>query len=368
MKRSTVPAAGVQGPARVGQDTARLLRRLEPGDVAVLDVIDLDSATASALVARKVVAVVNAAPSTSGRYPNLGPRVLLDAGIPLVDAVGDELLAVVRDGKPLRVQGGVLWQGDHEVARGSLQDEAAVEAAVELATAGLSAQLAALTSSATGFLLDERDLLLEGVGVPRLTADLAGRHVLVVADAYAAAEELALLKAYRREHKPFLVGVDGGADLLLRHGLRPDAVVGDLSVVSDKALTRAGELVGRVPVPTSERPVIPFRTSADSLDMALLVAARGGAAVVVAVGAPTTVEQVLDRGRSGSASALLVRLGLLDQVVGARAAAALSPASFPLLALLLLVVAVVAVGLVAWTLTGGSVDLGLLRDRWDLPW
>ena len=37
------------------------------------------------MVAAKVSAVINTKPSISGRYPNGGPSVLLEAGIPIID-------------------------------------------------------------------------------------------------------------------------------------------------------------------------------------------------------------------------------------------------------------------------------------------
>ena len=100
--RSELP--GVTGVARVDRHTEALLRRLRRGDVVVLDQVDLDRSTADALVAAEVGAVINAAPSISGRFPNLGPEILVDAGIPLVDAVGAEVLHAVKDGAKIRVQ------------------------------------------------------------------------------------------------------------------------------------------------------------------------------------------------------------------------------------------------------------------------
>src|ERR1700685_3136652 len=81
-KSSGLP--GVVAPARL---TKNLTKRLCPGDIAIIDHVDLDRVAADALISRKVSAVVNAAVSMSGRYPNLGPQLLMEAGIPLVDDV-----------------------------------------------------------------------------------------------------------------------------------------------------------------------------------------------------------------------------------------------------------------------------------------
>jgi uncharacterized membrane-anchored protein len=314
---------GVRGTVRCGRETSRLLPRLEAGDIAVLDHLDLDSATAHALVDRGVAAVVNASPSTSGRYPNLGPSVLVDAGVLVLDDVGTDVFLDLRDGAQARVTGNALWVENRRVASGTTLDPVKVQTASDLARAGLAAQLADLVANTTGFLLDERDLLLEGAGIPWPTTDLDGKDVVVVTGAVGAAEELAALKRYLRRRKPVLIGVDGGADVLLDRGLTPDLVVG---TASPRALAKAREIVLRGSVPSSVTvPASTFTTTAASEDFALLLADQAGARTLVLVGFPGTTEQLLDRGRAGAPSALLVRMTLLDRVVGARVAAALTP-------------------------------------------
>jgi uncharacterized membrane-anchored protein len=321
-----LPIDGVRGRMRCGRETSRLLPRLEAGDIVVLDHLDLDSATACALVDRGVAAVVNASPSTSGRYPNLGPSVLVEAGVLLLDDVGTDVFLDLRDGAQARVTGNALWVGDRRVASGTTLDPLKVQTAKDLAGAGLAAQLADLVSNTTGFLLDERDLLLEGAGIPWPTADLDGKDVVVVTGGAGAADELKALKRYLRRRKPVLIGVDTGADLLLDRGLTPDLVLGD---VSPRALAKAREVVLRhsVPAAVAERgiPASTFTTTAATEDFALLLADQAGARSLVLVGYPGTTEQLLDRGRAGAPSALLVRMNLLDRVVGARVAAALTP-------------------------------------------
>lgn len=349
---------------RLGRSTARLLPRLEPGDIAVLDHLDLDAATAQALVACGVAGVVNASPSTSGRFPNLGPAVLLDAQVPLLDGVGPDVFDSLREGRRARFEGDGLWVGDSCVATGVRQDADSVASTAAFARAGLAAQLADLTANATGFLLDERDLLLEGVGIPAVRTDLAGRAVLVVAAGPRAAEELARLRRFRRTHQPLVIGVEAGADLLLGRRSGPDLVLGDPVLLSDAALLRAGEVVTR---PGAEDRLedlgvtaVPFRTTAASEDMALLLAVAAGAAVVVAVGFPTTYAQLLDRGRAGASSSMLIRAGVGERIVSARAAAALCRRRAALWPSLLALVA----GASAGALATQDVDLTGAVTRW----
>ena len=88
---SVDPAAPITGPVRSDRRTKDLVTRLEPGDVAVIDHLDIDTVAAESLVAAQPAAVLNAAESSSGRYPNEGPLLLLRAGIPLVDLDLDDL-------------------------------------------------------------------------------------------------------------------------------------------------------------------------------------------------------------------------------------------------------------------------------------
>src|SRR5512140_1161274 len=97
---------GVTGPARVDRRTKNLTKRLRPGDIAVIDHLDLDKVAADALVAARPAAVLNVTRRTSGRYPNLGPQIIVAAGIPLVDDVGPEVFEQIADGQLLRLHEG----------------------------------------------------------------------------------------------------------------------------------------------------------------------------------------------------------------------------------------------------------------------
>ena len=363
VRRGSKRAAGTDGTLRVDARSARLAPRLQKGDIAVLDHVDLDGPTAQLLLSRGVAAVVNAAPSTSGRYPNLGPTLLVDAGVPLLDDVGVSVLTALRDGRHARVDGDVLFVDDVEVARGMRQDAETVATAADHARAGVAAQLADLAGGAVDLLVQERGLLLEGTGLPTLTTSVAGRTVLIVGPAYGGLADLAALRRFRRRRKALVVGVDGGADLLLGAGVRPDLVVGDPDTMSDAVLRAAREVVLRAGGDGWDRvhdlavPALSCRTRVASEDLALLLLQHGGAALVVAAGLPRSLEELLDRGRAAAASSLLVRLGAGARLVHPQAVLDLVPRrswGLPVLCLLL------AAAL------GGSVAVGHqeLLDAW----
>src|SRR5690349_14957980 len=166
LHRTRAELPGVSGVARVDRRTAALLRRLRPGDVAVLEQVDLDRPTADALVAGGVAAVVNAAPSISGRFPNPGPQILVDAGIALVDAGGAERLRAGRDGARVRLDDGVLCAGERALAEGVAQTADSVGDALVEAKSGLAHQLEAFAANTIEFMRRERGLLLDGAGMP----------------------------------------------------------------------------------------------------------------------------------------------------------------------------------------------------------
>lgn len=370
--REVEQSPGTAGVVRLDRTTPRLTARLRPGDIAVLDHVDLDGPTAQALVSRGVAAVVNASPSTSGRYPNRGPAVLVGAGIPLLDNVGAGVFTDLSEGKVVRVEGDALWAGERRIATGVLQDELTVATATDQARSGLAAQLADLTANATGFLLDERDLLLEGERVPSLRTPIEGRPVLLVASGYGEQEQLRRLRTWCRTHRPVLVGVDAGGDALLTAGLWPEVLVGDPASMSEAALRAARDVVVPEGCARSARceelgvGLTSFATGAAHEDMALLLAGHAGATLLVVAGYPAALEDLLDRGRDGAASSVLTRLTLGDRIVTASALGATVATSriWPGVLLLVLSALVLTLALL-FVIAPYGVDVSLLSARWD---
>jgi uncharacterized membrane-anchored protein len=327
-RRRATEQPGITGAARVGRRTSALVRRLRPGDIAVIDHLDLDKVSADALVAAQVAAVVNVASSTSGRYPNLGPQVLVDAGVPLVDVETGDLMAKVSDGDWLRIDDGTIYRDVEEVAVGHVLDPESVQRAMQDARSGMSTRLEAFTANAQEYIRRERELLLDGSGVPEVNTAISGRHVVVVMNAFDFMSDLTGLKTYLREKRPVLVGVGAGADALLSTGYRPDVVVGDGEELSDKALTCGAEVLlhhdrGTRPSDLDRlerlgvQPTL-FATSGTSEDAAMLLVATHGAELVVAVGSTSSLLEFLDQGRSTMASAFITRLCLGPRLVDAK--------------------------------------------------
>lgn len=368
---------GVVGIARIERRPDDVLRRVRTGDIAVIDHADLDRRTAEALVSAGVIGVVNAAPSISGRFPNLGPDVLLSAGIVLVDSVGAEFARQIKDGTRIRLHEGGVFVGEREVGRGTAQDADSVADLLIEAKAGMSAQLEAFSANTIEFLRRERTLILDGIGVPELSASLEGRQVLVLAPGYGHIDDLKRLRKYIREYRPVLIGVESGADVLREAGHKPDIIVGDPDIISTETLKCGAELV--IPAhldghaPGLERiqdlgiGAVTFPASGNPEDLALLLADAHKASLVVTVGFHATLGEFLDSGRSGSnPSTFLTRLRMGSKIIDGRAVATLQRSRTPTSAVALLIVSVLLVAVVALLVSGlGTAFMHVVADAGD---
>jgi uncharacterized membrane-anchored protein len=330
-KRPVEARPGTIGTARVDRRTRDLARRLRPGDIAVVDHLDMDRVSAQALVDAGVVAVVDAVTIISGRYPNLGPQTLADAGVLVVDGIGAAGLAAIADGSEIRVHEGSVFADDVEVASGRTLDAESIAAEMEQARSGLATQLTGLTHNSTEFLRREADLLLHGLGVPRLDTRVADRPVVVVARDYDYEAELAAVRPFLREQHPVVIAVGAAADVLREAGVRADVVVVDAAddLPSAAALRAARDVVvradrGSAPGVVEQierlgvRPVL-IETAAAPEDAALVLADAAGPTVIVAVGMRASVAELLDSQRPGVAGTFLTRLTVGPRLVDAAA-------------------------------------------------
>jgi len=368
---------GVTGPARMDRRTKNLSKRLCPGDIAIIDHVDLDRVSADALIRRHVAAVVNVATSISGRYPNHGPQLLLEAGIPLVDDAGPDLFAKVREGAIVRLNGETLYAGEEVIAKGRLQTTESVAAAMAEAKASVATQLQAFVANTLEYMTREGDLLVDGITAPELRTRIENRHVLVVVRGYHHREDLATLRSYIREFKPLMISVDGGADALLEAGYRPHIIVGDMDSVSDAGLQCGAELVvhaypdGQAPglerVQRLGLPAVLLPGPGTSEDIALLMADEKGASLIVAVGTHFSLDEFLDKDRPGSSSTILTRLRVGGgKLVDAKGVSRLYRPRVSGWALMVLVLAAGATILVAMAVSpAGQVLLSYLSAQWD---
>ncbi|WP_067141751.1 putative cytokinetic ring protein SteA [Microtetraspora malaysiensis] len=375
-RRKADDLPGVTAVARIDRRTKRLTKRLKAGEIAIIDHVDVDRVSAEALVACGAAAVVNVAAGISGRYPNLGPQILVEAGVAVVDNATPELFERIKDGDVVRVHEGQIHLCDELVGKGDVQTVESVEAAMTEARAGLSVQIEAFAANTMEYVRRERDLLIDGIGVPEVRTVMEGRHVLIVVRGYHYKEDIATLRPYIREYRPVLIGVDGGADALVEAGYLPDMIVGDFDSVSEKALCCGAELVvhayrdGRAPglerVHQLGQQAVVFPATGTSEDIAMLLADDKGASLIVAVGTHWTLVEFLDKGRSGMASTFLTRLRVGSKLVDAKGVSRLyrSRISTPSL-LLLVATTLITIGVVLSVSPVGRIWLNGLIEAWN---
>jgi uncharacterized membrane-anchored protein len=354
--------------ARLGRRTKQLAPTLSPGAFAIIDHADLDTIAAQSLVAARPGAVLNNQLFVTGRYPNRGPQVLLDAGVPLFETTeGIDLFERVREGELIRLDGTTLvCESGASLPLSPLTQEDLSERLVA-ARANLDTELSDFARNTLRYLgrREERAILLDPVLAPELRTRIAGRQVLVVVRGEGYEQDLDRLGVYLREQRPVVLAVDGAADALIARGIRPDLILGDMDSVSDSALKSGAELVvhayrnGRAPGRERlDRLGIAshlFPIAGTSEDAALLLAHEKGADLIVAVGTHTNLEDFLDKGRGGMASTFLVRLKVGSKLVDARGVSRLYGAqtrSGPLYLFLTLAALFPLVVLVANTLFG----------------
>ncbi len=362
----------VSGTAKVGRRTKDLIKTLGPGDIAVIDHQDLDRVAGEGLAASGVAAVVNASPSISGRYPNGGPLRVVEAGIPLIDDVGSEVMDSIRTGAELRIVDGVLVVEGIEVAEGSVLDVRDVVELMEGARDSIGNELERFAVNTLEYIEKEARLLFEPIVVPEIRTRFAGRHVLIVVRGHDYKEDLRALRPYIVEYHPVLIGVDGGADALLDMKLTPDMIIGDFDSLSERAWHCGAELVhhvhpdgrapGREELQAAGLPYEEFVIEGTSEDAAMLLAYECRAELIVAVGTHATMVEFLDKGRAGMSSTFLTRLRLGPMLIDAKGVSQLYRGRVRRRDIALLVAAAILVILAVATVSD-SLQL-LLRTVW----
>ncbi len=354
----SAPGRAVAGIARLGKRTKHLVKRLRPGDVAIIDHRDLDRVSGEDLVNCSIAGVVNCSPSSTGRYPNMGPLLVAQAGIALVDAPGDELFERLQDGDPVVLRDGEVWRRGELLAVGELLEAERLQADNEQRRAEIGDALEAFAHNTVQYMLEERDLLAGRIELPRFDTEFRDRPVLIVVRGVDHKRDIKALRPYIRDVKPVLVGVDGGADALLQEGFKPHMIVGDLDSAAEATLRCGAELVvhayadGRAPGREHLESlglaykVVP--APGTSQDIAMLIAAEKGAELLVSVGSHFNLVEFLDKNRRGMASTFLTRLRVGELLVDAKGVSRLyrpRPGLAPILLLaltgLLVLVAVV---------------------------
>jgi uncharacterized membrane-anchored protein len=359
-RNGAAPDEAVEGTARLGRKTKDLVKRLAPGDVAVIDHLNIDRIAAEELIATGVRAVVNASESSNGRYPNAGPLLLARSGVVLVDVEAGDPFEVLKDGDRLRIVGGrVLDSHGEPVLEGIVLGAVELERQLDEQRDRVDEALAEFAENTVAHVRGETDLLTGEIQFPATKAVFRDRQVLIVVRGDRHRRDLKALRAYIRDVRPLVVAVDGGADGALEEGLTPDVILGDMDSAGDKALCCGAELIvhaypdGRAPGRERllemglDHSLLP--AAGTSEDVAMLMAYEKGADLIVSVGAHFNLIEFLDRKRGGMSSTFLTRLRIGEKLVDAKGVSRLynpgssvGPVALFLAAFIVLLVIVVA--------------------------
>ncbi len=327
-RNGAAEGSAIHGTARLGRKTKDLVKRLGAADIAVIDHTNIDRIGAEELIATGVRAVINTSDSSNGRYPNSGPLLLTEAGITVIDAPRSALFDMLKDGDPLTIEGGTILSGGEEILTGRVLEAGELAEQLERQRREIDAALADFAENTVSRVRGEGDLLMGGIDFPITRTSFRDRHVLIVVRGHRHHRDLQALRAYIRDVKPLLVGVDGGADALLEAGLTPNVILGDMDSASDAALRCGAELIVHAypdgTAPGRERlldlglehTTVP--APGTSQDVAMLLASEKGASLIVSVGAHFNLIEFLDKDREGMSSTFLTRLRIGENLVDAK--------------------------------------------------
>lgn len=318
----------IKGIARLDKRTKDLTKRLQPGDIAIINHRDFDKVAAQALISAKVKAVINVVPSLSDDYPNLGPLTLIEAGIPLIDEAGEELFDKLSEGEKIEVQDNVIYINGEHIATGIVLSEQIILDKMDESKKNVNTTLAKFVQNTLDYAQNEIDLICSDLPIPNVDTVFENRHTLIIVRGHNYKEDLVAIKSYIDEVKPVLIGVDGGADALLEFGYKPDIVIGDMDSISDDTLKCGAEIIvhgypdGRAPglerVHNLGLEAKVFASRGTSEDIAMILAYEKGTELIVAVGTHSNMLEFLEKGRKGMASTFLVRLKVGSILVDAK--------------------------------------------------
>lgn len=318
----------ITGTIKMDKRTKNLVKRLNPGEIAIIDHRDIDEVAAESLVEKKVLAVINADKSISGRYPNMGPSILCEAGIPIIDDVGKDIFVLLKENDKITIIDNEIYKDGVFIKSGKLLTKDVINYKLQESRENIGVELDKFIENTLEYAKKEKYFILGGVELPNIKTRFKNRHALVVVRGKDYKEDLFTIKQYINDVKPILIGVDGGADALLEFGLIPDIVIGDMDSVSDEALKKAREIVvhaypdGRAPglerVTALGLKAEIFKAPGTSEDIAMLLAFEKGADLIVAVGTHSSMIDFLEKGRKGMSSTFLVRLKVGEKLIDAK--------------------------------------------------
>lgn len=318
----------IRAPVKIDKKTKKLVNRINEGEIAIIHHRDIDEIAANSLVNRKVIAVINCEQSISGRYPNLGPSILVKSNIKIYDIVQGDLLKDLRDNDIITISKDQVILNNKIIATVEELTLEKIESLLKAAEDNIEKELEKFIDNTLTYAHKEKYFILGNLDIPKTKTPIYNKQVLVVVRGKNYREDLSAIIPYIKEIRPVLIGVDGGGDALLEFGFIPDIIIGDMDSVSDKCLTSCKEIIVHA-YPNGEAPGLDrinklnlkaevFPAPGTSEDVAMLLAYDQGADLIVAVGTHSNMIDFLEKGRKGMSSTFLVRLKVGTKLIDAK--------------------------------------------------
>ncbi|AFS78407.1 putative pyrophosphokinase [Gottschalkia acidurici 9a] len=318
----------VKGTLRKDKKTKNLAKRLNLGEIAIIDHKDIDEIAALSLVETKIKCILNLDKSISGRYPNKGPEILHEAGILIFECEDKEIFNVVDEGEILEIQDNNIVYKEKIIGTCEEINEEKINHLLKIGYDNIENELDNFIDNTLEYAKKEKELVTGDINIPEIKTTFKNRHALVVVRGKDYKKDLLAVRNYISEVNPILIGVDGGGDALLEFGYIPDMVIGDMDSVSDKCLQSSGEIIvhaypnGKAPglkrVEELGLDSVVFPSPGTSEDIALLLAYSNEVDLIVAVGTHNSMIDFLEKGRNGMASTFLVRLKVGAKLIDAK--------------------------------------------------
>lgn len=318
----------IKGTLKKDTRTKDLTKRLENGEIALIDHRDIDEVAALSLRDTKIKAIINVDKSISGKYPNKGPLILYESGISIFECESKDIFDIIDDGSSISIENdSIIYQGQiidqcYELTKDKIDE------LLKVGYDNIENELDDFIDNTLHYAKKEKELVTGNLNIPKISTNFKNRHALVVVRGKDYKKDLQAVRNYINEVNPIFIGVDGGGDALLEFGYTPDIVIGDMDSVSDKCLRSSREIIvhgyadGRAPglerVKDLGLESVLFPSPGTSEDIALLLAYSNDVDLIVAVGTHNSMIDFLEKGRKGMASTFLVRLKVGSKLIDAK--------------------------------------------------
>ncbi|MFN7251128.1 MAG: putative cytokinetic ring protein SteA [Anaerobacillus sp.] len=317
----------IKGYAYQDKKTKLLVERIPKKSIAVVVHQDIDMAAAEKLISCRVKAVINFKKSMSGLFVHNGVEVLLDAKIPVFDI--EEDLEDDLEGKLILVKEDHLFEGINgswvKVCKLSRYSYSQLRQLKLLANTHFAEQFKKFVGNSLDYGDKELDQFIREVENLPVLRQFLGKEVLIVARGANYERDLMLLKPFIKKKRFITIAVDGGADGLMKIGVKPDYIIGDMDSVSEKSLRSGAQLLvhayrdGRSPgegrIISLNLPSKRIALLGTSEDAAITYAYCSGARKIYTVGTRLGMNEFLEKGRIGMGSSLLTRMKVSHALV-----------------------------------------------------